>query len=227
MVEENITPESIPSEEGGQGAVENAVSLAALLGKELNKEFSDDQAALKAVKDTFGYVGEYGKVRQVMKEKGIGINDLMNKLMSTDQPVAPAATPEVPATVPTNGQYVTKEQFEELQFFAENPEYKPYKDVIEPFRKSNPDKSIAEVIQLDSFKNVYSKVKAHDEAEGSKSVLQSNSRLGAVQDKTEKAQEALKQSRQAAATGDSYGATQAYNSAKSAAVSSVLEAFEK
>ena len=63
------------------------------------------------------------------------------------------------------------------------------------------------------------KAKAHDEAEGSKSVLQSNPRLGVVQDKLTQSKESAKKFKE---TGDPAHQQQAEDSA----VDSVIETMQ-
>lgn len=47
-----------------------------------------------------------------------------------------------------------------------------------------------EIIATDDFKEAHGKIKAHDEAEGSKSILKSSPRLGKASDKISEAREA-------------------------------------
>jgi hypothetical protein len=59
--DEIITEETLPEESDGGSAVSDdgeKVSLKDILGKELGKTFASDEAAIKAVKDTFSYVGK-------------------------------------------------------------------------------------------------------------------------------------------------------------------------
>ena len=180
MSDELDTTEGTLPDQGGEPAAneaEQTVGLAELLGKELGKTFPDDETALKAVKDTFSYVGKKQETKA--------------------------------APVDTNN-FVPRREFEDLAFYSENPEYKSAKDLIQALDKEG--KGAAAVVASDQFKSVYEKVKSYDETQQSKSVLQSNPRLGQVVDK-------LTQAREASSAGDSSKAAQL-------ATRSVIEAFE-
>jgi len=131
--------------------------------------------------------------------------------------------PKVPSVDPS--QFVPKAEFEEAMFYSKHPEYESQKEIISALAAKN-GKSISEVVESDTFKSVFSKVKAADEIEASKSVLHSNPRLGQVTDKMTQAQDALKASKEAAKQGDVTQATQAYNAGKAAVVSAVIDAYE-
>lgn len=107
-------------------------------------------------------------------------------------------------------QFVKRDELEAAEFFAENPEMKPYKAILGKFREEG--QSFEAVLQNETVKSLIDKAKAYDEVQKSKSVLESNPRLGQVTDK-------LKQSREALAAGDRNTATQK-------AVESVLEAYD-
>jgi len=192
MEEENITSEeSLASDEDvasldGEEAVES-VGIKDVLSEALGKEFKDDESALKAVKDTFKYVGKAGQEKKALEQK---IQALEGK-----------SSGEVAQEIES-----LKKVFGESQFYSDNPEYKPYKEIISKFGE-NP----AEVIKSDDFKSLYSKVKAYDDSENTKSVLQSNPRLGKITDKMSQAREAVKSGNM--------------QEAETAAVSAVLDAY--
>ncbi len=197
MEDENITSEnSLAGDEGvtssdGAEAVEKIVGIKDVLSEALGKDFKDDETALKAVKDTFSYVGKLGQEKKALeaKLKSAGTNE--------------QATGEITQKIET-----LEKVLGESQFYADNPEYKPYKNIISKFG----DKP-AEAVKSEEFKNVYSKVKAYDDSENTKSVLQSNPRLGKVTDKMTQAREAIK-------AGN-------IQSAEASAVSAVLDAYEQ
>lgn len=127
---------------GGATAAEQSLSLADLEAT-LGKKFPDKATALKAVKDTFSFVG----TKQV------------------------AANP-APAV-----ETATQEQLKALQeqvFYATNPQYKGHEPIIKAMG-SNP----AEVVGTDVFKSYMEKAQVADEVSKTKSVVASNSRLGA------------------------------------------------
>lgn len=117
--------------------------------------------------------------------------------------------PQVPHVDPN--QYVSRSEFEEATFYANNPDYKAHSELISALAAKH-NKPLNEVVQMDSFKSVYEKVKGYDTIEQSKSVLHTNPRLGHVTDKITQAREAIK-------TGD-------VSSANRSAVEAVLGAYE-
>lgn len=169
----------------GKEAVDNieSESIKDILSKELGKEFPTDEAALKSVKDTFSYVG---KKKEDIKE-------------------------EVKKEEPQTDDFVSRKEFEESTFYAKHPEYEPYKGIIGALKNAT-ENSLDEVVKADDFKAVYEKAAAHDESEKSKSVLQTNPRLGKVTDK-------MTQAKEASAKGDT-------TAAKDLAVAGVIEAYE-
>lgn len=123
--------------------------------------------------------------------------------------VAPRAPAQVPQVDPN--QFVSRSEFEEATFYASNPDYKAHSELIAALAAKS-GKPLSEVVQSDSFKSMFEKVKAADAIEASKSVLHTNPRLGHVTDKITQAREAIK-------TGD-------VAAAKASAVSAVLGAYE-
>ena len=150
----------------------------------LGKNFTDKETALKSIKDTYSYTGK--RKEDIINEykKTEGNNELASKVSSLEN------------------------MLRDANFYAENPQYKPYKDVISKFG-GNPE----EVIKDSVFQSTFKKASAYDETEKSKSVLHSNPRLGRITDKITEAKEAIK-------AGDSA-------KAEDAAVLAVLNAFEK
>lgn len=149
--------------------VMGTVTVSELLSQTLGKEFTDDETALKAVKDTFSYVGEYGKLKPLVEKLG-GVEAVIKKMeeeqvVTTTEPVKQDSTQvdELTRTV------------KEMAFYNDHPELKPYKDVISAMG-SDPN----EVVQSEVFKKVYEPLKSRDESNTEKSVLHSNSRLAEV-----------------------------------------------
>ena len=202
--EETITTDSSV---GGETAdSKDVVSIHGFLSKELGKDFKDDESAIKAVKDTFKYVGKVGKVLPLMEKlqtKFGGENqalEQLNKIIMDEQPK-------------DNGNFVSKEDYEKDMFFSKNPEHEENREIINALRLANSDKSLKEIVELPAYKNIFDKASAYNKSEKSKSVLVSNPRLGQASDKISKARESVK-------AGN-------YAQAQSSAVSAVLEAFEK
>ena len=185
MEEEDLTNDTQP--EGGAEAVGNE-GVAEMSLKEINealgKNFTDKETALKSIKDTYSYTGK--RKEDIISEykKQAGDSELASKVSSLEN------------------------MLRDANFYAENPQYKPYKDVISKFG-GNPE----EVIKDSVFQSTFKKASAYDETEKSKSVLHSNPRLGKITDKITEAKTAM-------ASGDSA-------KAQDAAVLAVLNAFEK
>lgn len=188
-MDENLTQEAQPEveAEGAEGAVGNE-GVASLSLKEINetlgKDFPDKETALKSIKDTISYTGK--RKQDIIEEykKQAGDNELASKVSSLEK------------------------MLNEANFYAENPQYKPYKDVISKFGGS-PEEAIKDPV----FQSTFKKVSAFDEVEKSKSVLHSNPQLGKVTDKMTEARKDL-------AGGN-------IDAAGQKAVDAVLKAFEK
>ena len=118
-----------------------------------------------------------------------------------------APQPQVDPTIVSKVESLER-QIQETNFFASNPEYNtPEAKALISKMGGDP----ASVVKDEVFQTAYNAIKANAEIEKSKSVLQSNSRLGQVTDKFTQAKEAV-----------SAGNQQAANAA---AVSAVLEAY--
>jgi len=188
--EEPLSSEvDVASEDGGAAA--SGQSLKDVLSKELGKNFLDDATALKAVKDTFSYVGATGSYRKAVKTLGekLGLDEsgVLKRLEETARnPEALAPRPELASEVQE-----LKVRLEDSEFYGERPELKPYKDLLADLRGGS-GKLLKDIAESDVFKNIIEKAQAHDEAEKSKSVLESNPRIGHAKDAMNEAREALK-----------------------------------
>lgn len=193
---------------------DSTVGVKDALSKALGKDFKDDATALKAVKDTFNYVGKAGKflpyIEQLQEKYGGEKNviELMEELTKTDAPEAK----EVSQPKVDESKFVSREQYEADTFFSKRPELEPHRELLDALR-SKTGKSLSEAAELPSFKNVFEKVKAYEETQNSKSVLHTNPRLGQAVDKVSKSRTALSEGRVAEAT--------------ETAVDAVLDAFER
>jgi hypothetical protein len=182
-----------------------------VLSEALGRKFTSDEDALKSVKDTYDYVGKAGKyhkaVESVAKARGVSEDEAVKIIMESS-----SQNPEtqVPPAI-DDSKFISRQEFEEKQFYAEKKEYVPFKEIISALGAQT-GKSPAEVVELDTFKTVYGKAQAADEFEKSKSVLSTNPRLGSAQDKISTAREALRDGSVAVAEAN--------------AVDAVREAFE-
>jgi len=175
------------------------VNLTDFLSQELGESIPSVEAARKVLKKLKNSDSERGRLARQLGEQRKTMED------SQKETVAPAPRPDLEAMV--------KEQaarLEEMSFFSENPGLQTHKQTLMDLQKGT-GKSLRDIANLESFKSVLTKAQAHDEAEKSKTVLQSNPRLGAAKDKMSEAREFAK-------AGD-------HRSAASSAVSAVLDAY--
>lgn len=164
----NIIPDSVPETSqlnvaDDNGTVE-AVSADGMTLSELNqhlgKNFPNRDSALKAIKDTFSYVGK--KKEDVKKE--------MLSEVKNDERI----------------DLLAKELSEERRerFYDRNPQYTSLRKVIEKIG-GNP----VDVVNSEEFKEIYTKVSGYDETQKLKTVLESNPRLSSSRDSLTKARE--------------------------------------
>ena len=186
MEDEDLTQEAQPNLEGSEAVGSEGVADLSLkeLNETLGKDFPTKEAALKSIKDTISYTGK--RKEDIINEykKQSGDSELASKVSTLENMLLNA------------------------NFYAENPQYKPYKDVIAKFG-GNPEQAIKDPV----FQSTFKKVSAFDETEKSRSVLHSNPKLGRITDKITEAKTAL--------TGGNVA------KANEAAVDAVLSAFEK
>ena len=194
-------------ETGSQvGAVKDA------LGQILGKQFKSDEATLKFVKDNVEYVGKarnYQPLIAKLEERFGSQNEAvqsLERLLNVNTAPAPQAQPQADTS-----NFVSREEFAEMQFYAKRPELEAHKILLNSFAKAQ-GISLEQAVNDASIKTLIDKAQAYDQVEQSKSVLQSNPRLGQVTDKMSRAREALSQGNKDAAAAD--------------AVSAVLDAFE-
>lgn len=164
---ENITNETLTPQGDGGEAVLNPSDASNLTLEELNsklgKEFQTKESALKAISDTFSYVGK--KKEDIAKE----LKD-------------------------NGGDFVSRDEFLQEQFYSKNPEYAPYKNIIQKI-----DKDPTKAIQDETFKSIFEKASNFEKIETSKSVLHSNPRLMKVSDDFQEAREASQKGDQSTA----------------------------
>lgn len=249
-MEEITTPET--ATEGGEQAPETDAAPASAgqgadgsgnsipleqLQEVLGKDFKDVDGALKSIKDTYNYVGGQAQYKENIEklsealgtdEAGV-LSTLQNLSMSLDngntQPEGEEVTP-APEPQP-EGNYVTREEMDENNFFAEHKELADLRDVLGPLKDVHgDDMTWAEFAQTDTAKKIIEPITGFREIEQQKSALESNPRLGAVSDTMSKARENMAAANEAARAGDRQSAVQAENAARESAVSGVIEAFD-
>lgn len=111
-------------------------------------------------------------------------------------------------------QYISRDQYETDMFYTKNPEYEKagVRGIIDSMAKSE-GKKPSDVVNSDSFKTIFSKVRGYDESQSMKSVLESSPHLASSRDNLSKAREAVK-------SGDRA-------SAEDLAVKAVMESLKK
>lgn len=199
---------------GSTAATDEVVSVKDLLNTILGKNFPDDAAAVKAVKDTFNYVGKVGKYMPVITELQTkyggepGALEVLSAL--TKSPATPATDTQPRAD---DGKFVSREQYDQDTFYAQNQALAPFKSMITAVQKAGNFETPQAAIEGDAtLKASIEKATAYDKQQGNKSVLQTNPRLGQVTDNIAQARTAQKEGNQTQAAG--------------LAVNAVLEAFE-
>lgn len=139
----------------GATAVDSGLTLTDL-NKALGKDFKDLPTAIKAVQDTFGYVGK--RREDIAAELRVQL--------------AQQSTP-----APVDNELKSKVQsLEDQLFYSNNPQYKGMESIIKKMG-SNP----AEVTASEEFKTLFEKVQTAEQFEKTRSVAPSNARLAAAQ----------------------------------------------
>lgn len=181
MADENNPPKPSPENQDGKGAVDQK-GLHVVLKEVVGKEYANEDAAKEAIKETFSYVGDIGGlVKEVMNEKGL------NRTQAVD--FIKGQLSQKPQSVDTS-KFVSKEEFAEAQFFADNPQFKDYKDILQTFKKANPGKSLEEITKEASFKQWMDS--DLETKKKQKSILHSNPKIQVAEDKMAKAREGVK-----------------------------------
>ena len=145
-----------------QGTVASDALTLSELNEHLGKTFPNKDAALKAFKDTFSYVGK--KKEDIEKEVRAGIqND---------------------SRIDTLAKELAIERNE--RFYDRNPQYADpsIRKIIE-----STGKSPQEVVNSEEFKSVFTKVAEYDKSQKLRTVLESNPRLASSKDALTKALE--------------------------------------
>lgn len=229
------TPEADPAPAGDGADGSGSISLKEI-SEVLGKDFKDPEGALKSIKDTFNYVGGQAQYKENIEklssalgtdEAGV-LSTLENLIMSLEQGNE-NPTPKVEPTPEPQpqGNYVTREEMDENNFFGAHPELADLKDVLGPMKEVHgQDMSWNDFAQTDQAKKVIDPITGFREIEQQKSALESNPRLGAVTDTMSKSRESMAAANEAARSGDRQTAVQHENAAREAAVSGVIEAFD-
>lgn len=166
---DDITPAG-----GSEDDSQAAVGFKDVIKQATGRDYPDDETALKAVQDTFKHVGKAGQQ----------VKTLETQLAEAKAAQASDTTPELAKEVAD-----LKSQMAIKDWYEANPKYNnsDAKSLILEMG-NNP----TEVVEKEAFKKAYKAIQSNAEAEKSKSVLESNPRLGQATDKITQAKEALK-----------------------------------
>jgi hypothetical protein len=194
-----------PSQDDG-GSEAASTGLKDELSDLTGKDFDSEEEARKWVEETNSYVGKAGKyekaVSSVMESRDLDEDEAVEYIQNhfSDSSNESGQNPS-----DDNNEYLTKDEFERMQFYNNNPEYEDHKELIDSLAEAN-DQSPSEVVESDEFNKLYEPAKAQKNSEDSKSVIHSNSRLGEVSDKMDEANEALEEGDERAAQNKAVGA---------------------
>lgn len=206
--QENLTSEQLAEIEG-----KPLHEAAAMI---LGKEFPDTASAAKAMKDTFGYVGKAGEaikvVEAVMQSKGFKTPKEAVDFITTSLQAPPKVEPvkEEKPVIDTS-KFVSREEFDKKDFYANHPELKGSEKLVETYVKANPGISRDEILKMDDVKEVLGSLTVQKQ----KSILHSDSKIGVAQNKLEEAKTKMAE-----------GKPVDIKEAESLATKAVMEAFD-
>ncbi len=204
--QENLTSEQLAEIE--------ALPLHEAAGKILGKEFPDVASAAKAMKDTFGYVGKAGEaiklVESVMTAKSFKTPkeayDFINASLQPPKEVVKEEKQEIDTS-----KFVSREEFDKKDFYANHPELKGHEKLVETYVKANPGISRDDILKMDDVKETLGTLSSVKQ----KSILHSDSKVTIAQSKMEEARNKMAD-----------GKPVDIEEAKSLATKAVMEAFD-
>lgn len=175
------SPNPSPDKDGN--GTQNQSGLHTILEEVTGKKYADENIAKEAIKETFSYVGDIGGlVKDIQQKQGLNrtqaVEFIKGKLSQEPQKI-------------DESKFVSKEEFTQATFFADNPQYKEYKDIVMTFKKANPEKSLDEIIKMDTFKTWFDN--AQETSKRQKSILHSNPKIAVAGDKMQEARKDLKE----------------------------------
>lgn len=214
MDKEEITTSDTLPEDGSADSPDgketgSVAGVKDILSKVLGKEFPSDETALKFVKDNHSFSGKtrnYQPLIEKIEAKYGGQGEALKVMeqILQDQPKQEAVD---------TSKFAPIEEVQKLRndiWESKNPDLVPFKELISDAAKAR-NISLDEAKELDFVKATIEKARAYDQIENSKSVLQTNSRLGQVTDKIAQAQKSMDEGN--------------VDAARASATSAVLEAY--
>lgn len=215
--QETVPEVPLESTTEGKGDDTSQIKLEQL-NELLGRDYKDVDTALKAVKETYSFVGKRDELRQgleeVMKATGAeesAILENLQSLMSNQEPTQEKVVKQ--EFNPDDIKAELNARYEEDRFFDKNPEFDAIKDYVKPLKQQDSFKEMSwsEFAETDQAKKLVETFSGYEKANSKKSVVESNPKLGAISDKMSKAKEAL--------------ANDDMNTAKSTAVGAVIDSF--
>ena len=132
----------------------------------LGKKFESKDKALKAIRDTFSYVGKKQDDATTAAERKLA----------------------------ESGNYVLRSEIETEFFYRDNKEASAHRTLVDAVAKAN-GISARDAAQLPDVKKVIEAATAYEAQEAAKTVMQSSSRLGASRDRLNEARTLIAQGR--------------------------------
>lgn len=180
------------------------------LEDQLGRDFPNKEAAMKSLKDTFGYVGDLGsKVAQYEERYG--------ELDDSD------SVDDTSDSSTEDDDVMTKSEYRKEKFFDENPQYQDHREVIEALGEKH-DAEPQEVVEMEGVKSLFEG--QADSNQNQESVAMSNNRVGQTTEAMDDANQQLQEANQATVQGDVTKAQRKRQEAQKSAVQAVADIAE-
>jgi len=181
------------------------------LEDELGRDFPNKEAAMKSLKDTFGYVGDLGSKVAQYEERYGELDDSDSGGDTSD------------SSTEADDDVMTKAEYRKEKFFDDNPQYQEHREVIEALSERH-DAEPQEVVEMEGVKSLFEG--QADSNQNQESVAMSNNRVGQSSDAMDEANQALQEANQATVNRDVNKAAKKRQEAKDKALSAVADLAE-
>lgn len=173
MDQEYITPETLGGEELNNEFAPSPV-------KETVSAVSQNTADALSLNELNSYLGKNFKDKESALKS---LKDTFSYVGKKTEDITPKIDPN---------QFISREQYETDMFYSRNAEYSTpeVREVIDAMAKAK-GMSPKDVVNSDTFKAVFSKVKGYDDSQSLRSVLETNPRLASTRDSFTKGAEHL------------------------------------
>ena len=164
MDQEYITPETLGGEELNNEFAPSPV-------KETVSAVSQNTADALSLNELNSYLGKNFKDKESALKS---LKDTFSYVGKKTEDITPKIDPN---------QFISREQYETDMFYSRNAEYSTpeVREVIDAMAKAK-GMSPKDVVNSDTFKAVFSKVKGYDDSQSLRSVLETNPRLASTRD---------------------------------------------